>query len=101
MRASPHERQHDYVARRSRRDTATSLWITGRLLRTGLVVLAGALVGIMSPLALFFTDLFPGAPTLAAQYVLKNIVLGAAGLVVAATAMGAHLEPGRARRHDH
>jgi uncharacterized membrane protein YphA (DoxX/SURF4 family) len=65
--------------------------ITGRLLRTGLVVLAGSMVGIMSPLVLLFTDLFPGAPTLEAQYVLKDIVLVAAGLVVAARAMGARL----------
>ena len=34
--------------------------ITGRGLRAGLVVLAGAMVGIMSPLVLFYSDLFPG-----------------------------------------
>ena len=66
--------------------------VSGRLLRTGLVVMAGALVGIMSPLVLFAADLFPGAPTLEAQYVLKDIVLVAAGLVIAATALGAHLQ---------
>lgn len=71
--------------------------ISGKLLRAGLVVLAASLVGIMSPLVLFFTDLFPGggllpgAPTLEGQYVLKDIVLAAAGLVVAARAMGARL----------
>ncbi|MGH3678933.1 MAG: DoxX family protein [Natronosporangium sp.] len=69
--------------------------VTGKLLRVGLLVMAGALVGIMSPLALFFTDLFPGAPTLEAQYVLKDIVLVAAGLVVAAVALGARLVPAR------
>lgn len=58
--------------------------ITGKLLRTGLAVLAGALVGIMSPLVLFLPDLFPhGTPTLEAQYVFKDIVLAAAGLVIA------------------
>jgi len=72
--------------------------VTGRLLRTGLAVLAASLVGIMSPLVLFFADLFPGAPTLEAQYVLKDIVLIAAGLVVAAGAMGARLV---ATRHGH
>ena len=66
--------------------------ITGRLLRTGLTVMAGAMVGIMSPLVIFATDLFPGAPTLEAQYVLKDIVLVASGLVIAATAMGARLQ---------
>lgn len=67
--------------------------ITGKLLRVGLVVLAGSLLGIMSPLVLFFTELFPGAPTLVGQYVLKDIVLVAAGLVVAARALGARLVP--------
>ena len=61
--------------------------ITGRFLKTGLVVLGFSLVGIMSPLVLFFGDLFPGAPTLEAQYVVKDIVLAAAGLVVAAKAL--------------
>jgi putative oxidoreductase len=65
--------------------------VSGRLLRTGLTVMAVALVGIMSPLVLFAADLFPGAPTLEAQYVLKDIVLVAAGLVIAATALGARL----------
>ncbi|TWD79462.1 hypothetical protein FB561_0520 [Kribbella amoyensis] len=63
--------------------------VTGKLLRTGLLVLGMSLVGIMSPLVLFFGDLFPGTPTLEAQYVLKDIVLAAAGLVVAAKALAA------------
>ena len=63
---------------------------TGRFLRAGLVVLAGSMVGIMSPLVLFYGDLFPGAvPTLEGQYVFKDIVLVAAGLVVAASSLGA------------
>jgi uncharacterized membrane protein YphA (DoxX/SURF4 family) len=66
--------------------------VSGKLLRTGLAVMGVALVGIMSPLVLFAADLFPGAPTLEAQYVLKDIVLVAAGLVIAATALGAHLQ---------
>ena len=61
--------------------------ITGKLLRAGLVVLGMSLVGILSPLVLFFGDLFPGTPTLEAQYVFKDIVLAAAGLVVAAKAL--------------
>ncbi|HEX6325849.1 MAG TPA: hypothetical protein VFZ72_04705 [Jiangellaceae bacterium] len=65
--------------------------ITGKLLRAGLLVLGGAMVGILSPLVLFFGDLFPGAPTLEAQYVLKDIVLVAAALVVTARALGARL----------
>jgi putative oxidoreductase len=65
--------------------------VTGKLLRLGLVVLAGSLVGIMSPLVLFYTDLVPDTPTLEAQYVFKDIVLVAAGLVVAAKALGASM----------
>ncbi|GCE76436.1 DoxX family protein [Cellulomonas biazotea] len=66
--------------------------VTGRFLKTGLVLLAGALVGIMSPLVLFFDELFPaGGPTLTAQYVLKDVVLAAAAAVVAAVALGARL----------
>jgi len=69
--------------------------ISGKLLKIGLLVLAGSLVGIMSPLALFFGDMFPGTPTLEAQYVFKDIVLVAGGLVVAARALGASLVPDR------
>lgn len=65
--------------------------ITGKLLRLGLAVLGASMVGIMSPLVLFFTDLVPDTPTLEAQYVFKDIVLVAAGLVVAARALGASL----------
>lgn len=65
--------------------------ISKRLLRVGLAVLAAALLGIMSPLVLFYGDLVPGAPTLEAQYVFKDIVLVAAGMVVAARALGARL----------
>jgi putative oxidoreductase len=66
--------------------------VSGKFVRLGLVVLAGALVGIMSPLVLFFSDMLPnGTPTLEAQYVFKDIVLAAAGLVIAAVALGAKL----------
>jgi uncharacterized membrane protein YphA (DoxX/SURF4 family) len=65
--------------------------ITGRWLLAGLLVLAAAMGGIMSPLVLFTADLFAGGPTIEAQYVLKDIVLVAAGLVVAAKALGARL----------
>ena len=67
--------------------------ISGRFLRAGLLVLAASLVGIMSPLVLFFGDMFPGTPTLEAQYVFKDIVLATGGMVVAARALGARLVP--------
>jgi putative oxidoreductase len=63
--------------------------VTGRWLLAGLLVLAAAMGGIMSPLVLFTADLFAGGPTIEAQYVLKDIVLAAAGLVIAAKALAA------------
>jgi putative oxidoreductase len=66
--------------------------ITGVGLRVGLVVLYGALAGIMSPLVLFPGKLFDGVvPTLEAQYILKNVVVACAGAVVAAKVLGARL----------
>lgn len=70
------------------------LLLTGRRLRLGLVVMAGWLVAIMAPVVLFPTELFPdGFPTLAAQYVLKDLILAAAWAVVAAHVLGARLIP--------
>jgi putative oxidoreductase len=58
--------------------------ISGVFARFGLVVLAVAFVGILSPLVFFPGELFTaGGPTLLGQYVLKNVVLVAAALVVA------------------
>jgi uncharacterized membrane protein YphA (DoxX/SURF4 family) len=66
--------------------------VTGRFVRVGLVVLATALGGILSPLVLFPDQMWSGnGPTLTGQYVFKDIVLVAAGLVVAAHALGARL----------
>lgn len=65
--------------------------ITGRFVKLGLVVLAMALVGIMSPLVLFPELMYAGGPSLEAQYVFKDIVLAAAGLVVGAQTLGARL----------
>jgi putative oxidoreductase len=65
--------------------------VTGKFVRLGLVVLAGAFVGILSPLVLFTDELFPSGPSLMGQYVLKDIVLVAAALVVAAGALGSRL----------
>ena len=70
------------------------LLISGRWLRLALALLAVELIGILSPLVLLPGEMFRGAPfapTLAGQYVLKDIVVGAAGLVVAAAALGARM----------
>lgn len=69
--------------------------LTGRFLRVGLLVLATAMVGIMSPLVLFPDQMWSGnGPTLVGQYVFKDVVLIAGGLVVAAHALGARLRRG-------
>lgn len=71
------------------------LLITGRGLRVAIYLLAGQLVGILAPLVLFTGRLFDGphnAPTLEGQYVVKDLILVAAGLVVASTLPG--LVPG-------
>ena len=65
--------------------------VTGKLVRVGLVVLAGAFVGILSPLVLFTDQLFPHGPSLMGQYVVKDIVLAAGAMVVAAYALGSRL----------
>jgi putative oxidoreductase len=60
--------------------------MTGWFLRIGLVLLGLAMLGILAPLVLLPEELFRGrayAPTLAGQYVLKDVVLLAAGPVVA------------------
>jgi putative oxidoreductase len=66
--------------------------ITGKYLRLGLALLGVAMVGILSPLVLLPDELFarPYEPTLEGQYVLKDIVLLAAGLVVAASVKLGH-----------
>ena len=68
--------------------------LTGRYLRVGMALLGIAMVGVLSPLALFPADLFAGnynAPTLAGQYVIKDIVLLTAALVVVLRQRGAEL----------
>ena len=70
--------------------------LSGRLLGLGLALLGVAFVGILSPLVLLSDELFSGpggAPSLLGQYVLKDVVLVAAALVVAALARGAQLVP--------
>src|SRR5919112_4299644 len=71
------------------------LLISGRFLRLAVYLLFGQLIGILAPLALFTDRLFAGphsAPTLEGQYVVKDLILVAAGFVVASTLPG--LVPG-------
>jgi uncharacterized membrane protein YphA (DoxX/SURF4 family) len=69
-------------------------FLTGRFLRMGVWLLGAQMLGAMSPLVLFPGELFAGpghAPTLVAQYIIKDVVLIGAGLVIAATWTGGHL----------
>jgi len=65
--------------------------ISGRLLGLGLLAMAGAMVGFFSPLVLFTGELLGGGLTLEAQYILKDVVLVTAALVITAKALGARL----------
>ncbi|HLS01458.1 MAG TPA: DoxX family protein [Beutenbergiaceae bacterium] len=57
--------------------------ITGRMLGFGLAALGMAMVGFFAPLVLFYDDLLGSGPTLEAQYIVKDIVLAAAALIIA------------------
>ena len=73
-------------------------FVTGRFLRVGVWLLGAQMLGAMSPLVLFPGELFPGTlhtPTLAAQYIIKDVVLVAAGMVIASTWTGARIVPER------
>lgn len=65
--------------------------ISGRFLRATLFLLAVQMLGTLTPLVLFPTEtfrIFPFAPTLEGQYILKNVVLIGAAMVVGATVRG-------------
>ena len=77
--------------------------ITNRYPRLTLALLGFQLIGAMSPLLLFTGELFSGpyhAPTLEGQYVIKDVVLISAGLVVSATMRGARLVSEQVRRPE-
>jgi uncharacterized membrane protein YphA (DoxX/SURF4 family) len=70
--------------------------IAGRFLRATLLLLAVQMLGTMTPLLLFPAETFtrfPIAPTLEGQYIIKNIVLVAAAMVLGATVRGGQLQP--------
>jgi uncharacterized membrane protein YphA (DoxX/SURF4 family) len=74
--------------------------LTGRALRATLLLLFVQMPGTMLPLALFPHETFthiPYAPTLEGQYIIKNLVLIAAAIIVGATVRGGRLsaEPPR------
>ncbi len=68
--------------------------IAGRAMRGAVYLLVIQLAGILSPIVLMPGRLFSGtgiAPTLEGQYVLKDIIIVGAALVLAATLGGARL----------
>ena len=73
-------------------ETVLGLWlISGRGLRGAVYLLVVQLGGILSPIVLLPGRLFSGAgiaPTLEGQYVLKDIIIVGAALVLAATVLG-------------
>jgi uncharacterized membrane protein YphA (DoxX/SURF4 family) len=69
--------------------------LSGRFLRATLALLAVQMLGTLTPLVLFPAEtftVFPIAPTLEGQYIIKNVVLVAAAMVVGATVRGGQLQ---------
>lgn len=76
--------------------------LAGVLLRGVLALLFFQLLGTMTPIVLFPSEVFqiaPLVPTLEGQYIFKNLVLIGAGLVIGATVRGGrlHAEPDRGK----
>ena len=70
--------------------------IFGKFLRATLALLALQMLGTFLPLVLFPQEtfsVFPIAPTLEGQYIIKNVVLVGAAIVIGATVRGGRLEP--------
>lgn len=76
--------------------------IFGVFLRVTLFLLFTQMLGTMTPLIFFPAEtfiIFPFVPTLEGQYIIKNLVLISAGLVVGATVRGGRIvEGGDAKR---
>ncbi len=76
------------------------LLLIGRWLRLTIVLLAVQLTGILSPAVLLAGREFAGPhhmPTLEGQYVLKDVILFAAAMVIATTVRGSALTDGERR----
>jgi len=72
-----------------------------RTTRAALLLMAAQMLGTLTPIVLFPAEVFtrvPFAPTLEGQYIIKNLVLVSAALVVGATVRGGRVvaEPLRA-----
>jgi len=74
--------------------------LLGRFMRATLLLLFVQMLGTITPIFLFPHEVFlriPYAPTLEGQYIIKNMVLISAGLVLGATVRGGGMvvEPGK------
>ena len=70
--------------------------LLGRELRVILLLLYVQMLGTLTPLVLFPHEVFarfPYAPTLEGQYIIKNLVMISAGIVVGATVRGGRMVP--------
>lgn len=68
----------------------------GRWMRAVLLLLFVQMLGTITPLFLFPTETFtvwPIAPTLEGQYIIKNVVIVSAAIVLGATVRGGELSP--------
>ena len=78
-------------------------FLTGRWPRLTLLLLLSQMAGTLLPLVFYPDEVFqhvPYAPTLEGQYIVKNLVLVAAGLIIGSTARGgAPQRRGSRRRH--
>lgn len=77
--------------------------LAGRALRTVLLLLYLQMLGTLTPLVLFPREVFvhvPYAPTMEGQYIIKNLVLISAGIVIGATVRGGRVvaDPPRGRK---
>ena len=73
--------------------------LSGKFLRVTLLLMFVQMLGTITPVFLFPSEVFvriPYAPTLEGQYIIKNLVLISAGVVIGATVRGGRLvaDPG-------
>lgn len=71
-------------------------FITGKFMRVTVILLLMQMAGAMSPVILSpdrIWNVFPHVLTLEGQYVIKDIILISAGLVIGSTVRGGHLTP--------
>ncbi len=78
--------------------------LLGRRLRGILLLLYVQMLGTLTPLVLFPSEVFaiiPYVPTLEGQYIIKNLVMISAGIVVGATVRGGRMVPNPPLNQSH